>query len=64
VSPYDPLGETEREVAAESAALVARLHELKIPVTVYAYGNGTHNGPYINRDLKHSFPLILKALGE
>jgi diacylglycerol O-acyltransferase/trehalose O-mycolyltransferase len=64
LSPYDPTGEVEREVATESAALVKRLHELKIPVTVYAYGNGTHNGPYINRDLDRSFPLILKALGE
>ena len=54
----------ERECAAESAAFVQRLAELKIPVTVYAYGNGTHSGPYIERDLHRSFPLILKALGE
>ena len=64
VSPYDPSGEVEREVAAESAALVKRLHDLKIPVTVYAYGNGTHNGPYVERDFERSLPLILKALGE
>jgi hypothetical protein len=32
-------------------------------VTVYAYGNGTHNGPYMQRDFDRSFPLILKALG-
>lgn len=63
LSPYDPTGSTEREVAKESAALVQRLNELNIPVTVYAYGNGTHNGPYINRDLNDSFPLILNALG-
>ncbi len=63
VSPFDPTGEVEREVAKESAAFVQRLGELSIPVTVYAYGNGTHNGPYINRDLNNSFPLILAALG-
>jgi len=63
LSPYDPTGEVEREVAAESAAFVGRLTELGIPVTVYAYGEGTHNGPYIERDLHDSFPLILTALG-
>ncbi len=63
LSPFDPTGEVEREVAKESAALVQRLNELNIPVTVYAYGNGTHNGPYINRDLNNSFALILNALG-
>jgi S-formylglutathione hydrolase FrmB len=63
ISPFDPTGDVEREVATESAAFVARLRALKIPVTVYAYGNGTHNGPYVERDLHRSFPLILKALG-
>lgn len=63
-STFDPTGAVEREVAAQSAAFVARLHELKIPVTVYAYGNGTHFGPYIERDFERSLPLILKALGE
>lgn len=32
-------------------------------MTVYAYGNGTHNGPYMQRDFDRSFPLILEALG-
>jgi diacylglycerol O-acyltransferase/trehalose O-mycolyltransferase len=63
-SEFDPSGAVEREVARQSAALVARLHELKIPVTVYAYGNGTHFGPYIERDFERSLPLILKSLGE
>jgi diacylglycerol O-acyltransferase / trehalose O-mycolyltransferase len=48
----------------DSAAFVKRLAELQIPVTVYAYGNGTHYWPYFQRDLHRSFPLILKALGE
>ena len=62
VSPFDPDGATEREIGIESALFVDRLAELKIPVTVYAYGNGTHNGPYMQRDFDRSFPLILKAL--
>lgn len=64
VSPGDPTGEVERFVAAEGAAFVKRLGELKIPVTVYAYGNGTHNLAYFQRAFDRSLPLILKALGE
>jgi diacylglycerol O-acyltransferase/trehalose O-mycolyltransferase len=63
-SPFDPSGDTEHQVGVESATFVKRLHTLKIPVTVYAYGNGTHFGPYIERDFERSLPLILKALGE
>lgn len=63
VSPFDPDGSSEREIGIESALFVDRLAELRIPVTVYAYGNGTHNGPYMQRDFDRSFPLILKALG-
>ena len=64
ISPWDPTGDAERYCAAQSAAFVKRLHELKIPVTVFAYGNGTHGAAYFSRDLKQSRPLILKALGE
>jgi S-formylglutathione hydrolase FrmB len=63
-TPWDPGGAVERECGIQSAALVRRLEELKIPVTAYAYGNGTHSNPYIWRDLQRSLPLILKALGE
>jgi diacylglycerol O-acyltransferase / trehalose O-mycolyltransferase / mycolyltransferase Ag85 len=63
-TPWDPGGAVERECGIQSAALVQRLKELKIPVTAYAYGNGTHSNPYIWRDLQRSLPLILKALGE
>jgi diacylglycerol O-acyltransferase / trehalose O-mycolyltransferase len=61
---WDPTGDTERANGLDSAAFVERLGELKIPVTVYAYGNGTHTFPYMERDLHQSIPLILKALGE
>jgi diacylglycerol O-acyltransferase/trehalose O-mycolyltransferase len=64
VSPYDPDGSIERDVATESAAFVHQLGALQIPVTVDAYGNGTHNWPYCERDLHRSLPLMLKALGE
>jgi S-formylglutathione hydrolase FrmB len=63
VSPYDESGDGERAGAAESAAFVQRLAELKIPVTVHAYWNGTRNAPYFQRDLRRSLPFILKALG-
>ncbi len=63
-SRWDPDGSAEREVATESAAFVHQLAELDIPVTVDAYGNGTHDWPYFERDLHRSLPLLLKALGE
>jgi diacylglycerol O-acyltransferase/trehalose O-mycolyltransferase len=63
-SPWDPTGAVERECAIESAAFFQRLAGLQIPVTVEAYGPGTHFGPYFERDLHRSLPLILKAFGE
>jgi diacylglycerol O-acyltransferase / trehalose O-mycolyltransferase len=63
-TPWDPGGAVEHECGRQSAALVHRLKELKIPVTADAYGNGTHSNPYIWRDLERSLPLILKALDE
>ena len=49
---------------ADGLAQRAAGADLKIPVTEYAYGNGTHNLPYFQRAFDRSFPLILKALGE
>ena len=60
----DPDGSGEREIATESAAFVHQLGALHIPVTVDAYGAGTHNWPYWQRDLHRSLPFLLKALGE
>lgn len=62
-SPFDPTGEIERDAAFQSEAFIRRLDELTIPVTVYAYGNGTHWTPYWQRDLQQSLPLMLEALG-
>lgn len=63
ISPWDPTGEAERYCAEGSAAFVERLKALKIPVTVFAYGNGTHGAAYFRRDLEKALPLILKAVG-
>jgi S-formylglutathione hydrolase FrmB len=63
-SPFDPDGVVEGEVATESARFVDQLGALNIPVTVDAYGNGTHNFPYFERDLHRWLPLALEALGE
>ncbi|MGO9205911.1 MAG: alpha/beta hydrolase [Candidatus Limnocylindrales bacterium] len=53
----------EAEVAAMNETFVHRLAALKIPVTVYAYGAGTHSWPYWQRDFQRSLPFLLKALG-
>lgn len=63
VSPWDPTGQAERYCAADSAAFVERLKALNLPVTVFAYGNGTHGAAYFRRDLEKALPLILEALG-
>jgi len=63
-SPWDPDGYAERDVETESAAFVRQLGALDIPVTVDAYGDGTHNWPYFERDLHRALPLMLEALGE
>ena len=63
-SPWDPVGETEREIGLQGAALVERLGELSIPVIVDACGNGTDFELYFSRDLHRSFPMVLEALGE
>jgi S-formylglutathione hydrolase FrmB len=63
-STMDPTGATEQQIHLQGTSFVKRLAELKIPVTVYDYGNGTHSFPYMQRDFERSLPLILQALGE
>jgi diacylglycerol O-acyltransferase / trehalose O-mycolyltransferase / mycolyltransferase Ag85 len=58
-APADP---QEAEVAIESQAFLHRLAALHIPVTVDAYGKGTHSWPYFQRDLERSLPFLVKAL--
>ena len=57
------LDSLESSLATQNEALVARLTELGIPVTVNAYGDGTHIWPYWQRELHASLPMLLDALG-
>jgi S-formylglutathione hydrolase FrmB len=57
------LDSLESSLATQNEALVARLNELGIPVTVHAYGDGTHVWPYWERELHASLPMLLAALG-
>ena len=58
-----PTSRTETLLGKEGAAFVARLRDLAIPVTVDAYGDGTHTWPYWERALHRSFPMLLDVLG-
>ncbi len=62
--PLDPSKSPDLEawIATENETFLHQLAALKIPVTVDAYGNGTHDWPYWQRDLHRSLPFILKAL--
>jgi S-formylglutathione hydrolase FrmB len=51
-------------IADQNVSFVAKLKELNIPVTIYAYGAGTHTWPYWQRDLHKVMPMLLQALGE
>ena len=46
----------------QSIALLARLKQLRIPVTTDFYGPGTHTWPYWERELRRSLPILLGAL--
>jgi hypothetical protein len=63
VGPVDP-ADLETEIGVENDAFMARLDELGIPATVDAYGPGTHSGPYWERALRDSLPMLPEALGE
>ena len=66
--PLDASGASADDIESWAAAMnetfIAKLAELKIPVTIDAYGPGTHTWPYWQRDLHNSLPFLLKALGE
>ena len=52
----------EQAVQPQNLAFVERLHQLGIPVQFDAYGAGTHDWPYWQRELHRSLPLLLHAL--
>ncbi|MFD9893754.1 alpha/beta hydrolase [Amycolatopsis sp. NPDC059027] len=47
----------------ESAAFADRVRALGGSITTELYGPGTHNWPWWQRDLHHSFPLLAAAIG-
>lgn len=48
----------ERRIHAQNVAFVGRLRQLGIPARVDAYGAGTHDWPYWQRELHRAFPLL------
>jgi diacylglycerol O-acyltransferase/trehalose O-mycolyltransferase len=50
-------------VSEMNTAFRRRLQELGIDATINLYGPGTHTGPYYDRALRESFPMLMDALG-
>ncbi|ONI80080.1 hypothetical protein ALI22I_42370 [Saccharothrix sp. ALI-22-I] len=64
--PLDPgfdYDANERIVGNTSPDFVLRMRLLNIPITVNAYGDGTHTWPYWQRELRRSWPQLMTALG-
>jgi diacylglycerol O-acyltransferase / trehalose O-mycolyltransferase len=59
-----PADDLEGWIAPQDRSFVAVLGSFGIPVTVDAYGPGSHDWPYWERALHRALPLLLKALGE
>jgi diacylglycerol O-acyltransferase/trehalose O-mycolyltransferase len=57
-----PSDDLESWIADQNVTFVDRLQELAIPVTVDAYGAGSHTWPYWERALHRSFPMLMDAL--
>jgi diacylglycerol O-acyltransferase / trehalose O-mycolyltransferase / mycolyltransferase Ag85 len=53
----------EQALRPQVLAFAGRLQQLAIPVHLDAYGRGTHDWPYWQRELHRSLPLLLGALG-
>lgn len=56
---YDPF---ETIVGTTSPDFVAQVRSLGIPITVNAYGGGTHTWKYWQRELRASWPMLTAAL--
>ena len=54
--------QAEASLYPQNVAFVERLGQLGIPVRSDAYGPGTHDWPYWQRELHRSLPLLLDAL--
>ena len=66
VGPLDPPGSKpdslERLIAGMNETFVARMREVGRPVTVDAYGPGSHTDPYWKRELDRAMPFVMDAL--
>jgi diacylglycerol O-acyltransferase/trehalose O-mycolyltransferase len=58
-----PLDAVEVLIGGMNTAFTQRLKELGIEATVNLYGPGSHTGPYYDRSLRESFPMLMKAIG-
>jgi diacylglycerol O-acyltransferase / trehalose O-mycolyltransferase len=61
-APSGQAQQIEHDLHPQNAAFVERLHRLGIPVKFDAYGPGTHDWPYWQRELHRSLPLLLAAV--
>jgi S-formylglutathione hydrolase FrmB len=62
-APSQQARQIEQALQAENLAFTGRLRQLGIRAEVDAYGPGTHNWPYWQRELHRSLPLLRPALG-
>ena len=63
-APGSAFDEPEAWLASLNEAFLGRLADLGLPVTVDAYGPGTHTWPYWQRSLHRALPLLLEALSD
>ncbi|MCW2914845.1 MAG: putative esterase [Actinomycetia bacterium] len=56
-------GISEAVAGATNVSLIARLKQLKIPVTTHIYKDGWHQWGYWQIEMHTSWPLIMKAVG-
>jgi diacylglycerol O-acyltransferase / trehalose O-mycolyltransferase len=55
-------GQLEARIHALNLGSLERLRALGVPAQVHAYGPGSHDWPYWQRDLHQALPLLLHAL--
>src|SRR6266545_4798689 len=61
-APTQQARQLEQALQPQALAFVVRLRQAGIPVEVDAYGPGTHDWPYWQRELHRSLPLLQHAL--
>jgi diacylglycerol O-acyltransferase / trehalose O-mycolyltransferase len=61
-APTQEASQIEQAPQPENLAFVGRLRQLGIPVRFDAYGAGTRDWPYWQRELHRSLPMLQRAL--